>query len=115
MRNYTQLTKEQRYQISALLKTEQSQTQIAKVIGVNKSTISRELKRNKGRKGYRPKQADAKALARKDKSKVHINQEQWEQVDQWLRLDWSPEQIHDQLLILHERTISHEWIYQYVL
>ena len=115
MRNYTQLTKEQRYQISALLKTGQTQIQIARVIGMDKSTISRELKRNKGRRGYRPKQADAKAQARKNKSKVHISQEQWEQVDQWLQLDWSPEQIHDQLLILHERTISHEWIYQHVL
>ena len=38
---YTQLTQEQRYQIYALLKTEQSQTKIATVIGVNKSTISR--------------------------------------------------------------------------
>jgi len=115
MRNYTQLTKEQRYQISALLRTYQNQTEIARVIGVNKSTISRELKRNKGRRGYRPKQADAKAQARKNKSKVRISQGHWEQVDQWLRLDWSPEQIHDQLLILHEWTISHEWIYQHVL
>jgi IS30 family transposase len=115
MRNYTQLTKEQRYQISALLKTGQSQTQIAKVIGVDKSTISRELKRNKGRRGYRPKQADAKAQACKYKSKVHISREQWEQVDQWLRLDWSPQQIHDQMQILHEWSISHEWIYQHVL
>ena len=44
--SYTQLTQEQRYQISALLKTEHSQTKIASVIGVNKSTISRELRRN---------------------------------------------------------------------
>lgn len=115
MRNYTQLTKEQRYQISALLKTGQSQTKIARVIGVDKSTISRELKRNKGRRGYRPKQANAKAQARKNKSKARIGLEQWQQVDQWLRLDWSPQQIHDQLLILQEQAISHEWIYQHVL
>jgi IS30 family transposase len=115
MRNYTQLTKEQRYQISALLKTCQSHTQIARVIGVDKSTVSRELKRNTGRRGYRPRQADAKAQSSKNKSKVRIRKEQWEQVDQWLHLDWSPQQIHDQLLILHEWTISHEWIYQHVL
>ena len=44
--SYTQLTQGQRYQIYALLKTEHSQTEIATAIGVNKSTISRELQRN---------------------------------------------------------------------
>ena len=115
MRSYTQLTKEQRYQISALLRTGQILTQTAKIIGVDKSTISRELKRNKGKRGYRPKQAEQKAQARKNKCRARIGLEQWEQVDQWLWLDWSPEQIHDQLLNLHGWTISHEWIYQHVL
>jgi len=115
MRTYTQLTKEQRYQISALLRTGQSQSEIARIIGVDKSSISREIKRNKGKRGYRPKQADVKAQARKNKSKVHIGVEQWEQVDRLLCLDWSPEQIHDQLSNLHGWSISHEWIYQHVL
>jgi len=39
MRNYTQLTQEQRYQIYALLKMDHTQIEIAKVIGVHKSTI----------------------------------------------------------------------------
>jgi IS30 family transposase len=55
--SYTQLTQEQRYQIYALLKTGHSQTDIAAIIGVNKSTISREMRRNRGRRGYQPKQA----------------------------------------------------------
>ena len=54
---YTQLTSEQRYQIQALLKAECSQTEIARVLNVHKSTISRELRRNRGRRGYRPRQA----------------------------------------------------------
>jgi IS30 family transposase len=45
--NYTQLTQEQRYQIYALLKMDHTQIEIAKVIGVHKSTISRELRRNR--------------------------------------------------------------------
>jgi len=57
MRAYTQLTQEQRYQIKALLKMEHSQTEIAKVIGVHRSTVSRDLRRNRGQRGYRPKQA----------------------------------------------------------
>jgi IS30 family transposase len=63
--SYTQLTQEQRYQIYALLKTEHSQTKIASVIGVNKSTISRELRRNRGKRGYRPKQAHRLAQERR--------------------------------------------------
>lgn len=57
MRGYTQLTREQRYQIQALMKTGQNQTQMASVLGVHKTTISRELRRNQGLRGYRPHQA----------------------------------------------------------
>ena len=46
--NYHQLTREERYQIKMLLKTGQNQSEIAIAIGVNKSTISRELVRNRG-------------------------------------------------------------------
>ena len=67
MRRYTQLTHVQRYQIDALKKTGVSQTQIAMVIGVHKSTISRELRRNTGGRGYRPKQADLLAHHRASK------------------------------------------------
>jgi len=55
--SYTQLTQEQRYQIYSLLKMEHSQTEIASVLGTHRSTISRELKRNLGKRGYRPNQA----------------------------------------------------------
>ena len=51
--NYTQLTQEQRYQISALLKMGHNRTEIAIVIGKRKFTISRELSRNKGQRGWR--------------------------------------------------------------
>jgi len=115
MRSYTQLTKEQRYQISALLRTGQIQTQIAKIIGVDKSTIRRELKRNQGRRGYRPRQADQKAQARKNKGQPRIKPEQWEMVERLIGQDWSPEQIHDELLTMRGWTVSHEWIYQYIL
>ena len=48
---YTQLTQVQRYQISVLLKMEHTQTEIANSLGVHKSTISRELKHNRGQRG----------------------------------------------------------------
>jgi len=46
MGNYQQPTREQRYEIYTLLKTEHNQSEIAAGIGVHKSTISRELRRN---------------------------------------------------------------------
>ena len=46
MRHYNQLTLEKRYGIYSLLKTDHTQSKIARVIGVHKSTISRELIRN---------------------------------------------------------------------
>jgi IS30 family transposase len=54
MSGYTQLTREQRYQIHALVKTGQNQTKMAMVVGVHKATISRELRRNRGLSFYWP-------------------------------------------------------------
>ena len=51
MKRYTHLTSEQRYQISNGLKQGYSQQAIANIIGVNKSTISREIRRNGPNRG----------------------------------------------------------------
>ena len=50
---YLHLTCEQRCQIYALLQSGHSQAHIARQIGVDPSTISRELVRNTGARGYR--------------------------------------------------------------
>ena len=68
MRTYTQLPQEQRYQIYALKRMGHQQTEIANYIGVDKSTISRELKRNQGQHGYRPKQAHTLAKSRRKRT-----------------------------------------------
>jgi IS30 family transposase len=86
-------TQEQRYQIYALLKSGQNKSDIAKVLDVDKSTITRELKRNRGKRGYRPKQAHRKALSRRKKTKKKIKAEDWVIVEEKIRQDWSPEQI----------------------
>ncbi len=65
MSGYTQLTQEERYQIYILKRDNCNQTQIAELLGRDKSTISRELNRNQGLRGYRPKQAHNLALARR--------------------------------------------------
>jgi IS30 family transposase len=115
MRTYTQLTQEQRYQIYALKKMGHQQTEIAKFVGVDKSTISRELKRNQGLRGYRPKQAHNFAMNRRKQRQCRIQPETWVLVEAKLRLEWSPEQISGWLLRHYQVQVSHEWIYQYIL
>lgn len=113
--SYKQLTHEQRYQIYALLKIGHTQTEIARVIQRHKATISRELKRNAGLRGYRPKQAHEYALTRRNHTQKRIQMETWELVDEKIGLDWSPEQISGWLKRKHTIHISHEWIYQHIL
>lgn len=115
MRTYTQLTQEQRYQIYALLQVGHLQVEIADTIGVHKSTVSRELGRNKGKRGYRPKQAHRMAMARRCKAKVHIAPSTWALIERLIRQDWSPEQVSGWLRKTQGLRVSHEWIYQHIL
>jgi len=116
MRTYTQLTQEQRYQIWALMKTGQYQTKIAQQLHVHKSTISRELARNRGLRGYRPKQAHQRAVFRQQNKVTHqIDSATWKLIEQQLQNEWSPEQIRAWLKQLQTRMVSHERIYQHIL
>ena len=63
--SYKQLTENERYQIYTLLKVGFSLKAIADELNRHPSTISRELKRNKGLKGYRPRQAQRLAGTRR--------------------------------------------------
>lgn len=65
---YHRLTRNNRIIIETLYKEGYGQTSIAQRIGVHKSTISREIRRNKGQKGYRYEQAQQKADRRMIKS-----------------------------------------------
>ena len=118
MMNYTQLTREQRYQIYALQKAGHNQTEMASIIGVHKSTVSRELSRNRGQRGYRPKQAQTSAGVRKHQqtraAATRIDAATWLQVESLLRQDWSPEQISGHLKRELKLSLSHERIYQHI-
>jgi hypothetical protein len=54
---YRHLSHYEGYQIAALMKAGQNQTQIAAILGRHKSTVSREIHRNTRPWGYRPRQA----------------------------------------------------------
>lgn len=115
-RSYQQLTYEQRCQISALKKRGSSQREIAAIIGTSQSTISRELMRNTGQKGYRYKQAQSKSDQRRaDAVKpTKMTDKMLAFIESKLRLEWSPEQISGWLLEEREQLLSHETIYLHI-
>jgi len=112
MRNYKQLSQAQRYQIEILKKAGKDQKQIAVLLAVSPATICRELKRNTGKRGYRPKQAQLRADNRRTGATkaMKMTDEVIVEIEQKIRLDWSPEQVSGVL----EMTISHERIYQHI-
>lgn len=115
MSNYQQLTYEQRCQIYALKKIGCSQRFIAATVEVNQSTISRELARNTGQKGYRPKQAQIKCniRAKNATQPTKMTSGMVRLIEAMLRQEWSPEQISGRLLE-EQQLISHEIIYRHV-
>lgn len=116
MKRYKQLTYEQRCQIDALKKRGDSQAAIAAALGVSQSTISRELRRNQGRRGYRHEQAQRQARIRRRTAckAIKMTPEVIAVVERQLAEKWSPEQIAGWLKRKHGISLSHERIYQHI-
>ena len=115
-KHYHHLTREQRCQIWALKTTSLSQRQIALRLGVSRATISRELKRNQGRKGYRFQQADALATERRHAANAQpscMTPDKIRIIEQKLEEGWSPDQISGRLK-LEGICISSKTIYRHV-
>lgn len=115
--NYRQLSYEQRIEIYAYLKAGLNQSKIAQLTGISKSTISREVKRNTGLKGYRPQQANQKAFGRRHNAAkhVHFTTAIKAEVIAYLMQEWSPEQISGWLKANKKASVSHETIYQFII
>ena len=116
MGTYKHLSECQRSQIDVLLKKECLQKEIAQAIGVCKSTISRELKRNSSRHGYRAEQAHAKALHRRHHAAKHqrLTKKLKILISDLLQKQWSPEQISHHLKKECDEAVSHETIYKFI-
>ncbi|MBU2708434.1 IS30 family transposase [Zooshikella marina] len=114
--NYNQLTEHERYQIYSLLKAGLNQKEIAKNLERNPSTISRELMRNKGLRGYRPKQAQQLSddrrssayKARKVSDEIHVK------IVKLIRQELSPQQVVGYLKKHENTSLHHETVYQRV-
>ena len=119
MREYRQLTEEDRSEIYAMKQAGKEQNMIAAVLGVHPSTISRELTRNTGLRGYRPKQAQQKTLHRRFTARkaVKMIPETIDYIESKLAEEHSPEQIAERMKLdsgWHGPTVSHERIYQHI-
>jgi len=119
MRKYQQLTEEDRIEIYAWKQAGKLQKEIAELLEVHPSSISRELRRNRGGRGYRPKQAHQKALERRHGAKkaVKMLPVTIAYIENKLEQQHSPEQIAERMKLDPEwlgPTVSHERIYLYV-
>ena len=121
-KKYNQLLLEQRYKIEALINAGHSQTFVANILGVHKSTISRELKRNTpqrgiGAKRYNADCASSKAVQRHiDKPKnIRFGSELKAQAKEWMQTKrYSPELVCAQWKKDGIDGVSHETIYRFV-
>lgn len=115
MSHYSHLTLEERYQIYGFLKTDISISEIARILNRSRSTIYREIRRNKGDRGYRPKQAHRFLIERKAQNQARLTDFFWSYVEYLLCQYYSPEQIHGRLKLLGFDDVgSIESIYLYI-
>lgn len=113
---YRQLTENERYQIYALKKAGLTQKQIAVELERDPATISRELKRNQGLKGYRPAQAQRRSDKRRATAakSIKITGEVCGWIEQLIRQDLSPQQVVDYLKTHKNLSLHHETLYQWI-
>ena len=93
---YTHLTLDERIFLHDSLKVGLSIRRIAELLGRSPSTISRELRRNKSKKGYRAKKADLIAKERRSNASVRVLKEgsaEQQYVTEKLKEYWPPEAI----------------------
>ena len=117
MKKYNHLTHEQRYTISVCLKENKSKSEIARLIGVSKSTVCREIKRNSNSNG-RYALNDAEMFARMSSARSHrprkMTDEMKSEIIKLLRRKWSPETIVGHMKRHGRECVSAEWIYHLV-
>ncbi|MCU7842019.1 MAG: IS30 family transposase [Candidatus Thiodiazotropha sp. (ex Troendleina suluensis)] len=114
--SYNQLTENERYQIYALKKAGHLQKEIAMLVGRSPSTICRELRRNKGLRGYRPKQAQRLSDARRKgghKARKVSNGVKTA-IEVLIRQELSPQQVVDYLARHKSLSLHHETVYQLI-
>jgi len=117
--SYKHLTLQERYQINAYNRYAK-QKDIAKMIGVHPSTVSRELKKGRGKLtgNYFPNASDNRAKEmQKEKSRqanLKLTEETIEKIKKYLKKEYSPEQISATLEKKYKIDISYVTIYKFI-
>ncbi|MEK7106602.1 MAG: IS30 family transposase, partial [Patescibacteria group bacterium] len=117
---YQHLTKEQRFKVQSWLEVNLSQTEIATRLGKNRSTISREVRKNSYANGhYHGGHAQTlsrmrRAAGRRKTKKLVRNKKLLRAIIGRLKQKDSPEQIHGRRTRLGKHSVCHETIYQYI-
>src|SRR5258708_27148657 len=125
MGRYHQLTRDERVRIETLRDEDRSQRYIAKKLGRNPSTLSRELQRNSGTAGYTASGAERRVRRRVRgrprrllrPPSVHEPQgsPEWGALRDGLDGGWSPEQIAGDWRVKHpESRLHHETLYRFI-
>ena len=118
MSRYRQLCAEERVQLATLRYQNFSLPKIAQILGRHRSTLWREVRRNRAPYdgGYRSARAHERAVARRGRSRRNqqFDSAQMARVEALLRQQWSPEQVSGHLRRSGEFSISHETIYRQV-
>ena len=114
-KGYHHLTYDQRCQIYILKARGDTSSSIATMLKVHHSTICRELKRNKGQRGYRHQQAQEKAFLRKNSQpNKKMTPQIVTSIEEKIKLQWSPIQISGWLKRHGKEHVSHETIYNHI-
>ena len=120
MKEYSHLTAEKREKLCALRLEGTSMTDCGRALGVNKGTISRELKRNSANIAfgvYLPDRAQNLYCNRRKKCRPHIKMDNpifRKAIMILIQKGWSPETIGGRLKHQGKETISHETLYDFI-
>ena len=118
--HYHQITPAERYTLVTLLKQGPPRTvaEMARIMGRHRSTIARELRRNRARhdNAYRHTKAQERTNGRRSRSRrnSHFSAGDWKLVHMLLAQHLSPEQISGRLRREGLLRISHETIYKHI-
>lgn len=119
-KKYQQLSQKERNLIYLLLKRGRTPKDIAQILKRDKSTISREMTRNKHRKfnEYLPDTAGRKSIKKKSQGRKQRYVDKYLAIKQYilekLTLGWSPEQIEGRITRDVGYYLNYESIYQYI-
>lgn len=113
--SYTRVTEAERSQIYALRQAGKGNNEIARLIGRDRGTVSREVRRNRGERGYRWQQAHRQAAERaKRPGPRRFTEEVRLDADEKLRLGWTPEAICGRAKREGRAHVCKETIYKHV-